>query len=349
VASCSTRRVAALGTLALWLTRNAAATAAELPGAHLSVSRGAGAETCPDADALAAELLQRVAPADADVLPLDLSVDVARDGDGFVAAIRVEGRKHGERLLRAEGPICDALHDALVVTILVLLDEERAATTTTAAPGAATIPSTAAPAAAPAVVPPPQAQREVPSEPAASAPQQVEKARPLPSLWLSAGGGATYGVPSAWSGVLLFDLAVRFGAFEVSTGAFWAPQKAIPPPVGDATVSAWGERARGCYAFSPEHARGTRLLGCAAGIHGALTGTVSGFVGAHSATQDWWLAGGSLEATFPLSPWIDVGISLSALATLHGERFYVQGLPHRVFETAPVVGIAAARLEARLF
>jgi hypothetical protein len=355
-ASCSTRRVVAIG-MALYLsTRAATANAAELPGAHLSVARSAGAETCPDADVLALELSPRLARESAPMLPLDLSVDVARDGDAFVAAIHVQGRKHGERLLRAEGPSCDALHDALVVTLLVVLDEERTATTTgtSAALPAATIPTTNATATVPAPVAPEAPPRASPAEPAASAPQQAEKPHPLPlSLWLSAGGGATHGVPLGWSGMLLSDLAVRLGIFELSAGAFWAPQRTIPVSLGEVTVGVWGARARGCYAFSPEHTRGTRLLGCATGMLGALSGQASpAFVDLQSATKAWWLAGGSLEATYPLSPRINVGISVAALATLNPQTFSVKGLPqgkNPVFDAAAVIGIAAARLEARLF
>jgi hypothetical protein len=342
------RRVAAIGLLVPGMTQSAAASAAELPGARLTVSRNAGAETCPDADALALELSPRVTAGNTPEVPLDLSVEVARDGDAFVAAIHVEGRRHGERLLRAEGPACDALHDALVVTLLVLLDEERAAAASATTPGAATIPTTPATTAAPVA---PRAPRpEASEEPAAPAPLPAETSPLLPSLWLSAGGGVSYGIPYKWSGILLFDLALRFGPLEFSGGAFWAPTRTISAPPGHVSVSAWpGERLRGCYAFSPQHTRGTRFLGCAQGIHTTLTGEAStDFEGAHSATRDWWLAGGSLEATYPLSARIDVGISLSALATLNPETFSIKGLSTKPFETHSV-GIAAARLEARLF
>lgn len=329
------------------MTRTAAA--ADLPGARLSVSRGAGAETCPDADALAEELSRRIAPENAPPTPLDLSVDVAREGDAFVAAIHVEGRKHGERVLRAEGPACDALHDALVVMLLVLLDEERAATAPV--PGAATIPST--PPAAPPGIEPSPPQHEAPAQPAASAPQQAEKARQPPTIWIAAGGGATvYGVPVTWSGVLLGDLAVRLGAFEVSAGSFWVAPRTITAPPGHVTVNSAGGRARGCYALTPEHTGGTRLLGCAQGMYAALTGEASDvFTGHASATRDWWLAGGSAEATYPLTPRLDVGISFSVLATLgKRESFTVNGLKgNPVFDSGAVVGIAAARLEARFF
>jgi len=148
---------------------------------------------------------------------------------------------------------------------------------------------------------------------------------------------------------MLFDLAVRLDAFELSAGEFWAPPRGITARPGSVTVNAFGERIRGCYALRPAGLRDARLLGCAVGVLAHLTGESFDFDNAHSVQRPWWLAGVSLEATYPISNRIDVGISVSALGTLHVERFSVIGLGDPVYRTDAVVGIGAARLEARLF
>src|SRR5262249_29510582 len=102
-------RVAACATLALGVDPSRGA-AAELPGARLAVVRRTGADACPDGEQLSTELSQRMTPSGAlPTAPTLLTVVLEGTADEYVAEIRVEGRKHGERTLRAAGPSCDAL------------------------------------------------------------------------------------------------------------------------------------------------------------------------------------------------------------------------------------------------
>lgn len=322
----------------------ARARAADLPGATLDVTRGVGAETCPDTDTLAAELSRRIAPGTPPVAPLALRVTLERDGDGYTAKVDAAGRKSGERLLRAVGPSCEVIHDALVVTLLVLLDEEHALIEALPSepPTTATAPATAPPPAL--VLPAPREESKAP------VPEQPATRRARPALFVAAGGGVTYGLPVDWSGAVLFDLAVRVGWIELSAGGFWGPSRTIAARPGEVAVNAFGERTRACYAATLARARGLRLLGCAEGALAKLTGEGRGFEGSHPETRPWWLAGGAVEATYPLNARLDVGFSLSALGTVHTEVFSVKGLPHPdVYRTHAVVGVAAMRLEARLF
>src|SRR5262245_39051727 len=204
------------------------AAAADLPGARLEVSRSDGAKTCPDADQLAAELSGRLGPrTPSDPEPILFSVDFDGNAETYVARVRVDGRKHGERTLQAAGPTCDPLRDALVVTLLVLLDEEHAAahddTPATAATGAASsAPPSSTLTTAPAK-PPAGPQGTVPDQPVTTRERRSSPA----TLWVALGGGVTHGLPEGWSGALLFDLSVRFRAFEVSAGGVWAPSRRI--------------------------------------------------------------------------------------------------------------------------
>src|SRR6185295_11206685 len=157
--------------------------AADLPGARLRIERSPGADTCVAEPALAEELASRMVVSGEDPRgPLILGIDIRRDGDAFEATIRVGGRKEGVRSLRAAGPACDALHDALVVTLLLLLDQDPDRF------------------AAPVLVAPPPVL-------AASAPSASSERA---SLWVSLGGVASHGLPEGWSGVVMGDASLAW-------------------------------------------------------------------------------------------------------------------------------------------
>jgi hypothetical protein len=333
------------------------AAAAELPGARLEVSRAAGAETCPDEDQLAAELSGRIGPrSPSDPELLLFSVDFEGSAETYVARVRVGGRKQGERTLRAAGPTCDSLRDALVVTLLVLLDEERAAAVEApSSTGAPTTPATAASSATPAATLT-TAPAKPPGEPPTAIPAPTtarERRSPPATVWVAVGGGMTHGLPEGWSGALLFDLSVRYRAFEGSAGGVWAPSRQVSSGAEgvETTVSSPGGRVRGCYAFHPAATNGPRVLGCATAVLAALNGSATGveLQDPREKTKFWGLAGVSLEATLPLTARIDAGIALAGFASLHQQAFTLTPLQQPVYETDPVVGILALRLEARLF
>jgi hypothetical protein len=92
----------------------------------LTVERAAGAEACPDQEALRVEVEQLAgAPILSGSEPRDVSLDLriapAPKG-GFSAVIRVSGKRTGERQLEDVGPGCDVLARGLVVTLAILLE-----------------------------------------------------------------------------------------------------------------------------------------------------------------------------------------------------------------------------------
>ena len=90
----------------------------------ISVVRGAGAETCPDADALAAAVSKKTGRAAIEPRPaggahaIDARVD--RGPRGFEATIQVDGTL---RAIEDAGPTCRPLADALTLMLVILLDE----------------------------------------------------------------------------------------------------------------------------------------------------------------------------------------------------------------------------------
>lgn len=134
-------------TLALISLPGEVARADPLTG-RLHVERAAGAEACPDAEALRAEvealagskILSGPDPRD---VTIDLRVAPAPKG-GFEAIILLSGKRAGERRLEDVGPGCDVLARGLTVTLAILLE---------AGPGAPVLPVPPPPKAALPAIP----------------------------------------------------------------------------------------------------------------------------------------------------------------------------------------------------
>lgn len=111
-------------TVVVALVALGAREAAASEGARLQVRRGMGAESCGETRELAAAiervLGRRVFGGDA-----TLSVDVAysRGEAGYHAAITLRGDKTGTRALDDASPTCDALREAVAVTVSLLIDK----------------------------------------------------------------------------------------------------------------------------------------------------------------------------------------------------------------------------------
>jgi hypothetical protein len=342
-AARGTRRLAQAAAAAVLAAFSAAARAADLPGATLTVTRDAGTETCPDEAILAADLARRMEAVDSASAPLQLAAALTRDGTDYAATVTVSGRKEGVRTLRAPGPSCDALREVLVVTLLLVLDEDPA--TPQVAPEPPPEPPPEKPPEPPPPPPPPPAPAPAP------APRPAAEARDgssftLPPLSLGAGLELTHGIPDGWSALGKFEVASRLSRFDFGLAAILAPERDVSIAGGTVEVRAWGGRARGCYAVW-ELGDDLRLGGCATFAVLALKGEGSGFdVKGDSPLRPWWLAGAGVDAALRLTPWLDLGLSASALATLQPERFSVRGAEGR-YQTDIVVG--SAGLDLRLW
>jgi hypothetical protein len=320
--SAFARGAAAAGFFACVTPR--AAAAANLPGARLRLERAEGAEACVTEGALADELASRtIAKGTEEGTLLDLDVAIRRDGDAFEATIRVDGRKQGERLLRAQGPACDELHDALVVSLLLLLDEDPSSPNPPHGPEPVAPAAPLAPASMIAPVEPPPSQRE------------------QPELWLSLGGALTHGLPQTWSVAANADVIARLSRWEVSVGGFWAPEKRIAMDPGTVQVRVLGGRLRGCYAFATRSR--LRWAGCALGAVGSLRGVAQEFTVNDSKTRPWVLGGLETDVELQLLPRLRVGICGAAAASAHTESFSIQGRGE-VYRTDLVVASVGTEL-----
>lgn len=143
----------------------------------LSWVRGEGAETCPPARALSAEVERRLGRAVFDPsAERGFEVQVTRAGESYVSDVFVRaatGEALGHRTLRSDEPGCAPLLNATALAIALVIDPEAATRPPALAPSSAAFepppapapapappfnaapPATVAPALPPAVAPPP--------------------------------------------------------------------------------------------------------------------------------------------------------------------------------------------------
>ncbi|HYO93135.1 MAG TPA: hypothetical protein VER33_01435 [Polyangiaceae bacterium] len=297
------------------------ALAAELPGGRLELRRSGAAQGCPDELTLAARVRERARPNAARGLqPVLLNVYMDGDGTAFWAQVKARGRKSGERSLRVEDPSCQALSDALVVTLLVLLDD---------------LPTPRAePAAAPT------------EAPRMSTSSSASTAYPV-SWWLAAGYALTHGVPERWSLSLSAEILLRLPDLELGLAGFWAPERAIQRAPGVVKVFAAGGRLRVCWL--PRVHDTLRVGGCGIGIAAALRGASDDFAVNAIKTRPWWLVGVGPQLRWSLTRGTSVGLLGSVLLPIHDEAFSVQGLEGPVYDSDPVVAWVGADLALKIW
>jgi hypothetical protein len=293
------------------------------------VSRSEAAGVCPSEEELATQLRPRLQNTHTSSEPLVIDVTIDAEATDFTATVRVSGRRHGERSLRAPGPACDALRAALFVTLLLLLDEVPQGTREPEPPSKPALqprpPSPQAPAAARA------------REPQRPPPRREAQRSLRTSGWIGAGGALTHGLPADFSAALFGDFALRLDRVEVSLGAFWTPERRVQYGPGSVLLNVWGGRLRACYRVPLVEPR--FLLGaCALGAVAALQGEGRGFTVDASKRRPWWLAGGGPEFRWSFAPRLALGANVQTLVTLHREGFTVQGLDAEGYTTDRVLG-----------
>jgi hypothetical protein len=281
-------RLCGWGIASAGLLSSHGALAGDLPGARLEVARGPGAQSCPDAAGLTDTLRERLGPsASIEGAPVVIEVEIQSTGEGFAATVRASGGKRGVRTLSANGPGCEGLSEALVVSLLVLLDRD-------------------------------------PEHPQ-SAPQGGPASRgPELSFWVAAGGALTYALPDGLSGALIGEAGARYGPHALWLGGVFTPKQDIEFHSGHVWVSANGGQLRACTMLLGNST--IRADGCAVGLLLALRGEADGYSGDRSKVRPWWLVGGGAELAFLPAPWLAAGLSGRLLSSPKKERFLIDPL-----------------------
>jgi hypothetical protein len=287
------------------------AIAADLPGARLEVTRGPGAASCPDAQVLADTLRELLGPGRVlEAATVVLEVEVRSTRTGFAATVHASGAKRGVRTLSADGPSCEGLSEALVVSLLVLLDRdpERPASTRQA--------------------PRPARGTEL-------------------SLWAAFGGALTRDLPDGYSGALIGEAGARYGPHAVWLGGVFTPESEFGFRMGTVALNANGVQLRACTQLFGEDS--LRADGCAVGLLLALQGAADGYNKDNdSKVRPWWLAGGGAELAFLPAPWLATSLSGRVLFAPKKEVFSIEGLGD-AYETQYVALWLGLSLSAKIW
>lgn|GEM_PF-1071954 len=329
----SKTRARFLGVLALVATESEASLAvaqSPAPKAALIVTRGEGAQDCPDALALA----ERVrAVAGANVISSEpgsaafetwVQVAIARNFNGYSAQISTSGLRHGSRTLEDVGPSCANLADAVAVTLAIVLDPYASA-------------------------PPPKATPAVPicaPEPKPKAPS----AAPLPRFFLAAGAGVTINVlehaTPAFVGAGGLHLSPRW---SLLLGGGYVLQDTVTSPGGEVELSlAYGDV--GACGRALGDSNGLQLNWCLLAMLGSLHGKGRDYENVFSKSTLWLAAGVGPDVVFPITRSFSWLLTGQAVLPLIRSGFDVQanGVQHEAFRPSSVGALVSLGVRGEL-
>ncbi len=308
----------------------------QAPRASLVVTRGDGAQACPDAATLA-EQVRGVAGANVIAAGLGgtptepmetwVQVAIAHDFGGYRAQISTLGLHHGTRTLEDLGPGCSSLADAVAVTIAIFLDPYA----NTPMPPAAVIVS--APAAPAAPKPAPHTQPVWRLEPFLDASggvavRMLEHSEPL--LSASIGLHLTERWSLALGGSYVFPDTkqndARKIALKLSYGYLLGCGRAL------------GTR------------EGARVDWCVAPLLGSLGGRGEGYTSTSSRRLFWLAVAAGPQAVFPFGGLLSGVLMGQAVLPLtrHGFDEEAAGTRTTVFAPAAVAGLVSFGIRGEL-
>lgn len=314
--------------------------------AIVRVSRGAGAEGCPDAPTLAHAVSTALGrPSLAAATPGASGVHTAFDvtfarvaaGKGFSAVLRATGRRSGERTLSEAGDDCAGLGEALTTMLVIVLDPQTTSVTIDV------------PAAPPLAVPP----EEGPAPDEEAAPRVLPGAS-RSSLRVRAGAGLalTQGLLPETAAAVRAELTVRGRApFSLAPGLLYAPEQSRALPPGEVSVSLFSGALAGCYLpFDRGHDSRAlpRLSLCLVPMAGALRGIGRGYETPRSVSRPWAAIGVDARLEGDLLGPLGWTFGGSAIAPITREKLAVTGLG-LVHDPPPVafVGTLGLRITLR--
>jgi len=283
------------------LSTRALESRADVPYPSLVVTRGSGAEDCPDTAGVVtrASVMVHVNPFETRPdIPYDtwVQIEFLRVLTGYRAVISARGRRQGTRSIDDIGPGCASLADAVAITLVMMLDPE------VARPPIEPTPSDRAPRATPArteTLPPPRLQ-----------------------FGGEASGGAALGVLEHGVPFLEAGLTLRIDRWlGLATGAGFVFSDRAVTPSGSVKLDLW-------YAYVRAAARvfehgGTRLALFVGPSIGSLGGQGVGYT-VNPDERLWWIAGVlGIEARAALSSSLSWTGRVAALTPLLYQKFYV--------------------------
>ncbi|WP_437571371.1 hypothetical protein [Sorangium sp. So ce542] len=338
----------------------AAGTARARAEPFLSVTRGAGAEGCPDAARLIARVEQLRGRPETGASGA-YAVSFIRGDDGFRASIRSGS---GARELRDRGGSCAALEQATAVTLALLLDSDAreppsrepaadgggepasgapapvpgASATAAGAPApapGAPVPASSAPAPSPAAsaVTPPARPEPTPADGGERGVEATSPERSATRLTLAAGATGLFGVVRPFAPALSAEVGIGGARWRATMGALWLVPQTLRHGPGELRETLLGGAARACFAAAGSEA--LRFDVCS-GIHaGRLQVAARGYT-RNDVAEKAWLAVPLELSLSRLSGPLGFDVGAAALLPLRRNDFSVDGVG--VAYSSPPVG-----------
>ena len=287
--------------------------AAPAQSASFDLSRGPGAERCPDRDALAAQVELRLAqPRESPHAPVadHVEIVVVRAGNSYVATISTLGFDSGTRRLVDTSQDCAGLAEALSLMLAMIADGRPLFA-------------------------------EKPAE--VVAPSRAPRAWELGAgVW---GAGNILGAPT-----LGYSVDVLWHPWpRLATGlmGIWMPSRSIERGPGATKVSVEAGLARVCWGILPFGGRFFPAL-CGEFAAGVLQGTGEGYLDAKSTLRPWLAAGGSARAGIRVYKSLAMTAYAGGLFPLRNEQLTIGGIG-QVYESGHPSWLAGLELQVRIW
>lgn len=297
----------------------------EARGATVQITRGPGAERCPDAPAIAAAVstalgrpgFVRVGSGDAET---SFGISIDRGAQGFSASIRATGRRRGERTLTDEGLDCAGLGEALVTLLVIVLDP-RTTAVTIEIPSPPASPASSGGGSSP---PPPE---EGPPPEDDQPPPGITAAAPSPlRVDAHASLALTRGLLPETAGGVSGGLRLRTRRpFSLAPGLLYVFEQERGFAPGTVAVSLLSGSLAGCF-LPLDRPQLPRLSVCLTPMGGALRGSGRGYEAPRSVTRPWFAMGAGAQIDGDLIGPLGWTLGGSVIAPITREKLAIAGL-----------------------
>ncbi|WP_437531522.1 hypothetical protein WME79_02795 [Sorangium sp. So ce726] len=303
------------------------------------MTRGAGAESCPDAARLIERVEQLRGRPETGASGSYL-VEFTRDADGFRASIR---SGTGARELRDRSRGCSGLEQATAVTLALLLDSDAREPSSRApeadvGAGASPAPEAAAPA--------PEAAAAAISRPRPAGPGGGERENEAPSagrtptrLTLAVGAIGLFGVVRPFAPALSAEVGIGGARLRATMGALWLVPQTLEHGPGELRETMLGGVGRACMAAAGSEA--LRFDVCS-GIHAGWQKAVASGYTRNDVAEKMWLAVPLELSLASLTGPIGLDVSASALLPLRRSDFSVDGVGV-AYSSLPIGALVSVR------
>lgn len=299
-----------------------AAAQTQAPRAALVVTRGEGAQDCPDSAALAERVRgvagANVISAELGAAPFEtwVQVAIARNFGGYGAQISTSGMRHGNRSLEDLGPSCASLADAIAVTLAIVLDPYVSA-------------------------PPPAPPAPLSSPEPKAKPKSVNQAPQRRHLFLDAAAGVTLDVLEHAMPLLAGSAGLHLTPkWSLSLGGGYVLSDTLTSAGGEVELSLAYADLRGCGRAWGEGDR-THLDWCLAAMIGSLGGSGRGYANTFSQRSLWLSVAVGPEVIFPFARSLSWILTGEAVLPVIRNGFAVQsnGSQNLAFRPSAVGGL----------